>query len=174
MSKKPARKNDAPLSQRQQRIYDFLRTNNVGVLATVDPNGEPHATVIYYAIDEHFTVTFLTKTGTKKYDNLARHNDTVLVVFEPASQTVAQVIGTAVKITAGYDVNEVAANVFRTYADGGKNDQPPLVKLEAGDYTAFEIEPGQIRMATYSRPESGDYENVFESIESFELNDTGN
>jgi len=171
MPEKPAKKNDAPLGERQRRIYNFLSNNRTGVLTTVDPNGEPHGTVIYYTIDDRFNVSFLTKTGTKKYDNLTKKNHTVLVVFESSSQTVAQIIGKANEIKDSYAVNEVAADVFKTSLSHSESGLPPLIKLEAGEYTAFTIEPDQIRMATFAKPDSGDYEKVFESIESFHLKD---
>ncbi len=168
-SKKPDKKNDAPLSERQRRIYDFLSGNRTGVLAMVDPNGEPHGVVVYYAIDDKFVISFLTKTHTKKYDDLIRNNHVMLVVFEQAGQKVAQITGKAKEIKDSYEINAVAADIFKTSLDTSKSGMPPLVKLEAGAYTAFRITPDQIRMATFANPDSGDYENVFESIECFDL-----
>jgi uncharacterized protein YhbP (UPF0306 family) len=171
MSKKAAKKGSKTLSERQRRIYHFLGDNHVGVLATIDPNNEPHGAVIYHIIDKDFNVSFLTKTGTKKYDNLVRNNHVVLVVYEPASQTVAQVIGKAVEITDGYSINAVAAAVFTSSLRASDGSSPPVAKLQAGEYAAFRIEPDQIRMAAYAHPDSGDYDRLFDSIESFELKD---
>ncbi|MDL2341666.1 MAG: pyridoxamine 5'-phosphate oxidase family protein [Patescibacteria group bacterium] len=160
------------LTERQQIMYDFINTNRIGVLASVDPNGEPHAAVIYHTVDTDFNVSFLTKTGTKKYDNLIRHNHTVYVIYEPKSQTVAQITGEAVEILDGYEINQVAAAVFITSLRTSDGGVPPIAKLQAGDYTAFRIKPRQIRMASYARPDAGDYSKIFESIESFELHPT--
>lgn len=162
------------LSERQRRIYDFLNNSRMGVLATVDPDGEPHGVVIYYTIDEHFAVSFLTRAGTKKYDNLSRLNHVMLVVFDPATQTVAQVIGKAVEITDGYDINAVAAAIFMTSIKTSQGGLPPIAKLPAGTYVAFKIEPDQIRLATYADPASGDHTKIFQSIESFDLHDDHN
>jgi len=169
MPNKNAGKANKALTDRQQRAYDFLSHNNSGVLATVDPNGEPHGTVIYYAIEKDFNISFLTRTGTKKYDNLVRNNHLVLVVFEAASQTVAQVIGKAVEITGGYDINTIASAIFKSSLETRKDKTPPIAKLQAGEYAAFKIEPAQIRVAYYSPNDQGDHDSIFESIESFEL-----
>lgn len=166
-----AKKKDVQLTERQQRIYDFLNTHRAGVLATVDPNGEPHGVVIYHAIHRDFSISFLTKKGTKKYDNLIKNNHAELVVFDAKSQTVAQVRGKAIEVDNSYDINAVAAAVFMTSIKTSDGGVPPIVKLEAGDYVAFTIKPDQIRMASYARPDSGDYDKIFESIESFELHD---
>lgn len=169
MFSKTVKSDEAALSERQRRIYEFLDSNRTGVLATVDPSGEPHATVIYHTVDKDFNVSFLTKSGTKKYDNLVRNNHVVLVVFDAVSQTVGQVIGKAVEIKDGYDINTVAAAVFMTSLKTSEGGLPPIAKLKAGEYAAFEIVPKQIRMASYARPDSGDYDKIFDSIESFEL-----
>ncbi len=162
--------NETAMTIREQRIFDFINDNHVGVLASVDPNNEPHATVIYHAINkEDFTVSFLTKTGTKKYDNLIRNKHVVLVVFEPVSQSVAQIIGEAHELTNADDINEVAAIINKASVEANQGKVMPIAKLEAGTYTAFKIIPFQIRMARYAHPDSNDYNHLFESIESFDL-----
>ena len=157
------------LSERQRRIYDFLHDNPAGVLTSVDTNGYPHGAVIYFYINDKFVISFLTKKGTKKYDNLLRNNKVMLVVYEPVSQSVAQVIGRAYEIKDNYDVSLMAQHVFEASMKMSEGGVPPITKLQVGPYVAFEIEPSQIRMAVYERPDSGDYGKVFESIESFEL-----
>lgn len=136
----------------------------------VDPDGEPHAVVVYYSLGKDFVISFLTRNGTKKYDDLMHNDHVMLVVFEPPKQKVAQVIGKAVQVKDSYKVNEVAADILRASLDS-ESGMPPIIKLDAGEYTAFRIRPDQIRMASFASPESGDYDNVFESIESFNLKD---
>lgn len=164
-------KHETTLSERQQRMFDFLTDNPVGVLATVDPNGYPHAVVIYFTVDKQFNLAFLTKTGTKKYDSLVRNDKIMLVVYEPISQSVAQVTGNAHEIKDNYEVNQVAQRIFEASLKTSEAGVPPINKLHAGTYTAFAITPVQVRMAVYERPDDGDYSQIFESIESFELAD---
>ena len=162
-------KHETTLSERQRRIYQFLADNPVGVLTTVDPNGDPHGVVIYFTIDKQFNLAFLTKTGTKKHDNLVRNDKIMLVVYEPVSQSIAQVIGNAHKIKSNYEINQVAQLIFEASLKTSEAGVPPINKLQAGTYTAFVIKPVQIRMAVYEHPDDGDYSQIFESIESFEL-----
>lgn len=164
-------RHETMLSERQRRMFDFLTDNPVGVLATVDPNGYPHGVVIYFTVDKQFNLAFLTKTGTKKYDNLVRDEKIMLVVYEPVSQSVVQVTGNAYEIKDNYEVNQVAQRIFETSLKTSESGVPPINKLHAGTYTAFAIKPVQIRMAVYERPDDSDYSQMFESIESFELAD---
>lgn len=159
--------NEIPFSDRKQRIYDFLFDTSVGVLSTTDPDGDPHGAAIYYTINKNFEVAFLTKAKTKKYDNLIHNNHVMLTVFEPLTQTTVQVTGIAKAVKSGFAMNEIAARVLGTSLKTSDAGVPPLSKLEAGSYVAFKIEPVQIRMAVYARPDPGDYSELFETIESF-------
>jgi uncharacterized pyridoxamine 5'-phosphate oxidase family protein len=156
-------------SDRKQRIHDFLSQTAVGVLSTVNPDGEPHGVVIYFNINTDFGITFLTRAGTRKYDNLKHHNHLMLTVFDLRTQTTAQITGRAIEITDNYEVNQVAAGMLATSLKISEPGLPPITKLEAGDYVAFTIHPVQIRMAVYARPDPGEYTELFESIESFEF-----
>jgi hypothetical protein len=42
---------------------------------------------------------------------------------------------------------------------------PPIVKLSAGDFSAFKLRPVQARMAVYNRPDPGSYDEVFEVLD---------
>lgn len=156
-------------SDRKQRIHNFLYETSLGVLSTIDASGDPHGSVIYFAIDSNFHLAFLTKTDTLKYDNLKRNPRVMLTVFEPKSQTTAQISGTAKEITSSQQVNFVAGHILTATLKTSKTGIPPISKLQAGPYAAFEIEPVQIRMAVYARPGPGEYSDLFETLESFDL-----
>ncbi len=158
-------KQTASSSETNQRIYDFLKAYPIGVLSTVDPNGNPHAAVIYFTVDEEFNITFVTKHDTKKYDNLKRHNHVMLVAFEPVSQTTTQITGTVEEITdeseAQRAFHDMLANAEKTSEEG----VPPISKLYAGGYTTLRIKPVQIRMAVFIRPDPGGYDDTYETID---------
>lgn len=159
-------------SDRKQRIYDFLYGTPLGVLSMVDTGGLPRGSVIYFAIDEKFNLSFLTKAETSKYAALKNDGRVMLTVFEPMSQTTAQIIGTASQITDGHEVNAVASHILRATLETSEAGIPPISKLQAGPYVAFRIVPDQIRMVVYARPDPGEYSELFETIESFDLHET--
>lgn len=167
--KKRTKKVPKERSDRQQRIYDALVANPVGVLSTVTPDGDPHGSVIYYVVDSDFVISFLTRAGTRKCDNLRHNPHAMLNVFDPVTQATVQASGTAEEVVDGADANDIALKVFRASRRINRVGLLPINKLEVGSYVAFRIMPVQIRMAVFARPQSGDYEGLFESIESFEL-----
>ncbi len=158
-------------SDRKRRMYQFLTENPIGVLSTVTPDGNPHGVVIYFVTGKDFVISFLTKTGTRKYDNLVHNGRVSLTVFESTTQAVVQVIGRAKEVTDSKTVSDIAGSVLGVTQGSGQPGPSPLSKLEVGQYTAFDITPDQVRMAVYARPDSGGYAELFESVESFELKD---
>ncbi|HSX33294.1 MAG TPA: pyridoxamine 5'-phosphate oxidase family protein [Candidatus Saccharimonadales bacterium] len=157
-------------TERQRRIFTFLDTEHAGVLCTITPEGEPHGSVVYYAIDEHFVVHILTKKGTRKHANILHNNHVMFTVWEAKTQTTAQIIGRAREQASGDAVTKIA-NILFSRLGPEATSLLPIMKLQAGAFTTIDIEPLQIRMAVYSHPGTGDYHELFESIESFDLRD---
>lgn len=151
------------IHKKHQNAHEFLKHHPVGVLATVDPNGEPHAAAIYFSVDNHQNISFMTKTGTKKADNLLHDNHAVLVVYEAATQTTVQITGEVSEIKDHAEVNEVFAHMLNASADTSGSSVAPLTKLKEGDYITFRLKPKQIRMAVFSRPKAGEYEDLFKT-----------
>lgn len=158
-------------TERQKRIHTFLSHQHIGVLSTVTPDHDPHGSVVYYIVDRHFNVLFLTKQGTRKCDNMRHNSHAMLTVFDPHSQTIVQVLGRATEQSGTQKINTVANTVFHELMEQHESMLPPIMKLQAGAFTAFKLEPVQIRMAVFSQPDPGDYDSLFDSIESFELGD---
>jgi nitroimidazol reductase NimA-like FMN-containing flavoprotein (pyridoxamine 5'-phosphate oxidase superfamily) len=156
-------------SNRRARIHSFLESELVGVLATVDPNGRPHATVIYYSVDSEFNIFFSTKDQTKKSGNLSHNNAAQLVVFDTPSQTLVQVYGTVSEIDEPFDRQLAFAGTIKAASLTSDNGVPPISRLMAGKYVAYKLTPTQVRMAVYARPDPGDYSKIFETLEAYEL-----
>ena len=155
--------------ERRDRIFGFLRENQVGVLSTVDPNNDPHATAIYYAVEPDLTITFMTKSGTKKSDNIAHNNHVMLLVYEPSSQTTVQIKGKAEKITDISRTNKAFSGILQAAWDTSEDGVPPITRLAAGEYVAYSIKLKEVRMAVYARPEIGNYDDLFETLEEHDL-----
>lgn len=148
----------------QQGAHDFLKKHKVGVLATVSPDGDPYAAAIYYIVDSALNISFLTKTGTKKADNLEHNNHAMLVVYEAESQTTVQVTGSVSKITDNTEINEVFSQIVYASVDASKTDVPPILKLDEGEYVTYRLTPTQVRMASFIHAKSGGYETLFKTI----------
>lgn len=148
----------ATISERNRRIYNFLQEHPIGVLATIDPNGNPHAVVVYFSVDKDFTLSFITKRETKKHDNLKRNNRTMIVTYEPNTQTTVQVTGIANEVSGISETARIFSNTIKSSKETSEAGIPPISKLNAGQYVAYHLRPLQIRMAMFIRPDSGGYD----------------
>lgn len=151
-------------AESSQRIFSFLKSHSIGTLATVDSDNNPHATTIYFSIDEAFNIFFTTKRFTKKHETLQHNNHVMLVTHEAFTQTTAQVIGVAEEVVDTTLAEQIFKETIKNAVKSTEAGVPPISKLYAGDYIAYRIKPSEIRMAVYIRPDDGGYD-MFETIE---------
>lgn len=144
-------------------VKDFLTSQPVGVISTVNSKGRPHAAVVYFNVNEDLSLTFLTKIDTQKYRNLKRNNHVMIVAYEQESQTTVQVEGQAINITDTPEAEEVFKRTLQSVEKTSESGVPPISKLHAGHYVAYKIVPSQIRMAVFARPDPGGYE-MYETL----------
>lgn len=157
------------LSDRQRRIFDFLYAHPVGVLSSVTPDNDPHGVVVYFAVDKQFGISLLTRADTHKHDNLVHNTHVMLTVFDMASQATVQLMGVAQEVTGSDGVKDIATAIYEASRRLGHVGLLPISKLQAGAYVGFVIRPAQVRMAVYGVANGGDYTELFESVESYEL-----
>ncbi len=149
----------------RQRALDFLQTRNVGVLATVDDNNHPSASALYYTVDKELNIFFVTKTETLKHHNLQNRNNVMMVVHDDETQSTVQIKGVATDITSDEIIfDDVIAIIFKVAMESSDSGIPPIEKLKEGSFVGYKIKPSEIRMAVYARPDSGDYDSIFETI----------
>jgi PPOX class probable F420-dependent enzyme len=65
-----------------ERVKAFLARPNFAVLATVDPRGRPHATPMWFLLEEDGTLLLNTSQGRAKLRNLRRNPWVALVVYD--------------------------------------------------------------------------------------------
>lgn len=152
-------------SEKNTRIFEFLKSHSIGVISTVDSDNEPHSAVVYYAVSDNFEITFTTKQKTKKSINLQNNNHAMFVVFDAESQITVQITAEAVDLSGSPELPEIFRQTIEASMNTSDAGIPPISKLAAGDYTAFQLNPTQIRMAVFSRPDPGGYEEIFETID---------
>lgn len=150
----------------KQKVYKFLKSHPIGVLSTVDSSHNPHATTIYVVVEEDLRLKFLSKRDTQKIQNIESNNHVVLVVFEAKTQTNVQIIG-AVEDISGDEkrAGDVFKEVLEITRQTSQADVPPISKLFAGNYVAYEIKPKRIHYSTYQLHKSPSLESEFINLE---------
>lgn len=152
------------LSDEKPKITEFLKNNQIAVLASVGSDKRPHTAVIYFYIDADLNIYFITKEKTAKYQNIIENPEVALSVYEPSSQTTVQASGKAEIISDVTKVNEIFRHVLSVAKSTSESSIPPISKIEGGEYKCFCIRPTSIRIAEYTKPEHGDFSGMFEAV----------
>ncbi len=154
----------------KQDAYDFLSKIPLGVFGTVSNENEPHLSTLFYVVDTDLNFYFITRSHTKKVENIARGSKVSIVISDRRSFTTAQVQGTAVQLS-GIDKIKV---IFKMFTDVYRNQDiiekgnlfnwaPPISNIEKGDIVIFEVKPDWIRYADYKNT-SPLAENAFQEV----------
>lgn len=133
----------------QHRIISFLASHPVGVIATVGADGNPHASTIYFAVDDELNITFTTKRDTQKHQNIEGNSHVMLVSFDAPSQATVQASGIATKVSDPEEVQNIYHGTLQAARRTGEDVVPPIAKITAGVYVAFSIKPDNIWLSEY-------------------------
>jgi uncharacterized pyridoxamine 5'-phosphate oxidase family protein len=145
-------------------IYNFLKDNHSGVLATADSASNPHAATVYFSVDESFCLTFATKSETQKYKDMEENEQVAFVCTNEPEQTTVQINGRVEKVT---DPDEHQAVINRMYSLSetlSETRLPPIEKLFIGNYVSLKIVPQVIKMGIFKRPDSQSNEDIYETL----------
>lgn len=120
-------------------IVDFLNKHRKAVFASATADGQPHASLMLYAIDDNLNFYFGTKKSFGKYERLKENPKMSLCVIEESLDPfcVVEVEGRAVEIPENENVG--ALHFFES-----KNPSAYYVK-GAEDFVMFRITPSRMK-----------------------------
>lgn len=152
------------ISASRQHIMEFLNKNHVGVLATADKSGQPHAATVYLTFDQQLNLYFVTKKETQKSHNLRSNPKAAVAIHDAVAQTTVQAEGSVSEVTEPdqqervfNDIWDIAFRVSRT--------GPPTTQVNAGGYIVYKLPTPSLRIArfTVSVPNATN-EKIFETV----------
>lgn len=151
------------ITDESAEVIKFLSKHHIGVLATADKNGMPHAATVYFAVDKDLNIYFITKTGTTKHRNLSSNPVASLAVYEADSQSTVQIRGT-VEIVDADTFQSVFAKILHVTAETSESVVPPFSRLEGYGYEGYRLKPSSMRLAVYTRPEHNTFDKLFDVV----------
>ena len=90
-------------------VLEFLKKNDLCVLATASLEGKPEAAVLVYTIQNNFQMYVFTETNTRKYPNIKENNQVALVIGGLKNDLTVQLDG---KVCALYGKEARAAKEY--------------------------------------------------------------
>lgn len=74
-------------------VMNFLRSNDLGVLSTVDKKGNPSAAPMYHITEENLSLLFTTRKNTEKVKNINNNTNVIYTVTNNEHNETVQVQG---------------------------------------------------------------------------------
>lgn len=155
---------DMETSKQKHKIAEFLMKNNIGVLATVNQNGQPHAATIYFVVDPSVNIYFITKQHTTKVENLLKNSKAALAVYEPQTQSTVQIAGEVHLVEDVSRSEDIFRKVLEITRKTSDSNIPPVSKIYGGEYQCYCLSPTSMRIAEYINLEHGKPDSIFEEI----------
>ncbi len=124
------------------QIKDFLKTHPLGTLATIGADGLPEMSVLYFFIDDTLSCYFVTKTATRKFDNITTNQNGAIIVYDESSLTSVELAGTLSVLTDAHEVLHCITE-FQKIASTQKLDYwvPPASQIDGTQFAACKLTP---------------------------------
>lgn len=126
----------------------------MAVIATVDEQGQPNSSVIYYSVDSHNSISFITKAETAKYNNLRKNNKAAMTIVDRDSPQAANIEGTVSFVEDSSEFHQVLESITKI---GHKmiGDFAPIIKLHKGRFVAMKFTPTKGKYTDFRQPVTG-------------------
>lgn len=130
----------------------YLNSHEIAVFSTLDTRNTISAAVVYYSIGKDNNIYILTKSHTKKAQNILTNNQVALTVYEPNGLQTVQLQGIASVEKSDSIKAEVFDKIVKNRYYSEKIDLPPVTKIKEGSYAVIRIIPKSIKFRDYSKP----------------------
>ena len=144
-----------------EKIISFLGTlkSRLGVISTVNQNGQPESALVYFAFDENLNIYLVTKDTTRKYKNIMENKKVSFVIAtENPPQTLQLEGATSVHDNVG-DQKHLYQELIGLASS--KNFSAPITQIKDGGLQFIKISPTWIRFGNFEVRKHGD---IFEEI----------
>ena len=148
----------------REQILEFLQSHASGVLVTADTAANPYGAVVFYTVNDDFSIQFATKTETQKFKNIEQNGQVAFVCYDETTQTSLQLSGTAEIIQDPAEEEKAIHNMHQLSETTSTSNLPPAEKLYAGAYRAVRIVPRVIKLAVFVRPDAESNEDLYEVL----------
>lgn len=144
-------------------VNDFLRSSNLGTIATVSSDtGTPQSGIIYYYADDKGHIYFATAKNSRKLINIHKQAGVALVIGHDSKPVELQIEGTAREVSDTTQKQDVINKIALIANNNPKTiGWPPLLTLslqsgviciemaiERFKYSDFSIHPGTVVSGT--------------------------
>jgi uncharacterized pyridoxamine 5'-phosphate oxidase family protein len=132
-------------------VTEFVKAHSRAVIATVDEENQPSTSVIFYVLDKHDELHFITKSQTKKFENLKLNNKAALTIVDTEKPIAVNITGIALEVTEQTIRDAIMQDIFKL-SYGELHDYAPIIKLHKGSFSVLKFIPHMAKMTDFTQP----------------------
>ncbi len=127
----------------------FLTSHNIATFSTSDQNGKVSAAVVYYALSPDNTFYLVTKSQTKKAQNIQKNNQVALTVYDTNQLKTAQIQGLAIVESNANKTHDLIDRFIQPHIYDRGIAWPPITKIVGGNHQVIKITPTEVKFTDY-------------------------
>jgi len=132
-------------------INEFIKAHSRAVIATVDVNGQPSTSIIFYVMDKNDELHFITKSQTKKFENLKLNNKAGVTITDTEKPIAVNAEGTVIEVVEQQLRDALMQEIFKlSYSE--LHDYAPIIKLHKGSFSVLKFVPKTAKMTDFTKP----------------------
>lgn len=148
-------------NDKKDAALEFLRSNELGVLATISSDGKPHARTVYYSADDDFSIHFLTYSNTRKAADLRKNPNAAFVITDPDAPSTMQIEGMVTDETETATLGPAMDRLLDVLRAKGDHFAP-LTRMDPAAIRYYKLTPAWVRWGDFRIGEHSD--EVFTQI----------
>lgn len=121
----------------------------MAVIATVDDEGQPSTSMIFYIVANNSKIKFLTKSETQKHTNLKNNPKVALTIVGNKKPITLSLEGSAIRITEDEEHHSVLQAIAKLGSEM-LGDYAPIIKLHKGKFVAYEFIPSKGKLTDFT------------------------
>lgn len=146
-----------------EKTLRFLQEHSLATLATVDPNGAPHAASVYYVSDGDLNLYCVTREETQKYQNIKQNSVVSMVIVDEETSEIVQLVGDAARIDDEHSVSKILERLWKITLE--KHHWPaPAIKMNKGGLLVLKITPKELKFGDFKPIHLENGNDYFEKV----------
>lgn len=140
----------------EEKLLQELESMNqpLGVVSTVNEHASPESASLYYVHDSSFNLFFITRKGSRKYQNIEKNPNVSFVITSENSPLTIQLEGTAGLVTEAKEESEYFPKLVALAS--AHTAIPPVSQINGSEMVFVKITPRWIRSGNFEVMRGGD------------------
>lgn len=133
-----------------QEAAEFLSQHDLGVLSTLDRNGSLSGAAVYYLFHKSLqTLNILTKTETKKAQNIVTNHTVAFTIYDKSALQTVQLQAVAEIEPDQIIRQQVYEHISKPHNVNSVKVAPPVTSLQQGSFTVLRLTPTTFEYRDY-------------------------